>query len=431
MKLALPIVGGMVSQNILNLVDTFMVSRLGDPALAGVGMASFANFMSIAFITGLSAGVQAMAARRLGEERHSETAIGLNGGLLLALALGAPLTLVLFVFAPVIFPLLVEQPDIIEQGVPYWQMRLIGVVAVGVNFSFRGYWNGVNQTWRYFVTLVVMHIANIAISAVLIFGLLGFPEMGTQGAGLGSAIATWLGTFIYFAHALSAARDNGFLRGLPGGDTLKTMLRLAVPAGLQQLSFAAGMSVFFAIIGRVGKAELAASTVLVNLLLLAILPSMAFGLASASLVGQALGRKNPADAKRWGWEVTRIATALIVVMVLPALFVPDVLLAGFLEDPTTLALARDALLVIALGLPIDTVSAVLMNSLSGAGDTRRPLLVSVATQWLIGLPLAWLLGPTLGLGLWAMWVAFYVARVVSSVALVGMWQRGRWATVAV
>ena len=84
MGLALPIMGGMVSQNVMNLVDTGMVGRLGKASLAAVGIASFATFFSQAFLIGLGAGVQAMASRRQGEGREDTTAAPLNGGLLLA-----------------------------------------------------------------------------------------------------------------------------------------------------------------------------------------------------------------------------------------------------------------------------------------------------------------------------------------------------------
>src|SRR5210317_1197197 len=88
--IALPIMGGMMSQNVLNLVEIGMVGRLGDKALAATGIGGFTNYLAISFIIGLSAGVQALAARRLGEGRHDETAVPLNGGLILALLIGIP-----------------------------------------------------------------------------------------------------------------------------------------------------------------------------------------------------------------------------------------------------------------------------------------------------------------------------------------------------
>ncbi|MDH3728808.1 MAG: MATE family efflux transporter, partial [Myxococcales bacterium] len=139
--LALPIIGGMLSQNVLNLVDTAMVGTLGDAALAGVGLGGFANFLLSSFVLGLSAGVQAMAARRVGEGRRAETAIPLNGGLLIALIIAVPWSATLIALAPEYFPWLTTDPSVVEQGVPYLRARLFAMAAMGMNFAFRGYWN--------------------------------------------------------------------------------------------------------------------------------------------------------------------------------------------------------------------------------------------------------------------------------------------------
>ncbi len=431
LQIALPIIGGMVSQNVLNLVDTYMVSHLGDNALAGVGLGSFANFMCTAFITGLSAGVQAMSARRLGEGREDQQAVPLNGGLLLAIGLGVPMTLALVLTVPLWFPLLAKDAAVTDVGGPYLQARLLALVAIGMNFSFRGYFNGVGQSKLYLRTLLVMHGSNVVISYILIYGALGAPALGTLGAGVGSAIATWIGTVTYIFLAFKHARSRGFLRGLPDGATTRTMARLSVPAGLQQLFFAAGMTALFALIARVGTRELAASNVLLNLLLVVLLPAMGFGLASASLVGQALGRKDEADARRWAGEVTRIAIVTISLLALPALLFPDLLLAPFLRDPETLALARWPLRIIALGMPIDTWGVVLMLSMQGAGDTRRVLMVSVGLQWVLLLPAVYVVSSVLGYGLLGIWLTQAAHRVVQAGAFSLLWRRGGWAKVSV
>ncbi|NRB72646.1 MAG: MATE family efflux transporter, partial [Xanthomonadales bacterium] len=116
--IALPIMGGMTSQSLLNLVDVAMVGRLGDAALAATGIGGFSNYLAIAFIIGLSAGVQALAARRLGEGRQAETAIPLNGGLMLALLIGLPLCLIMYMAAPLAFERLTEDPTVAELGTP-------------------------------------------------------------------------------------------------------------------------------------------------------------------------------------------------------------------------------------------------------------------------------------------------------------------------
>lgn len=426
LTLALPIIGGMVSQNILNLVDTAMVGVLGAAALAAVGMASFANFMASAFITGLSAGVQAMAARRLGEGRHGETARPLNGGLLLAVVLAVPWSVLLVVVTDRLFGYLVEDPEVVALGVPYLQARLVAMVALGVNFAFRGFWNGVDLSKVYMRTLVVMHTSNIVLNWVLIFGHLGLPAMGVAGAGIGSAIATFIGSALYVVQGFRIARRNGFLRGLPDRSTMATMLRLSVPTGLQQFFFAAGLTAFFWILGRVGTPELAASNVLVQLLLVAILPGLGFGMAAATLVSQALGRGQPEDAAAWGREVSRLAAVVVGVMALVGLFFPDLLLRSFLHDPETLALARLPLRIIAATMSVDTLGTVLMNALLGAGDNLRVMVVALVLQWLVFLPVAYLVGPVLGLGMTGVWVAHISYRVLQAGVFTAIWRSGVW-----
>lgn len=428
---ALPIIGGMASQNVLNLVDTAMVGVLGPTALAAVGLGSFANFMAVAFITGLSAGVQAMAARRVGEGRENESATPLNGGLLLALLISVPLSLVLVFNAGRLFPLLVDDPEVIALGVPYFQARLLAMVAIGMNFSFRGYWNGIGRSRVYLQTLLIMHACNILLNYLLIFGRLGFPELGSTGAGIGTAISTYLGTAIYISMAFRHARSSGFLRGLPDREGMRTMLTLAVPAGLQQFFFATGMTVFFWIIGKVGTAELAASNVLVQLLLVVLLPGIGFGLAAASLVGQALGRGDPKDASRWGWQVSTIAATMVALMSLVGLVFPRLILAVFLHDEMTLELAVLPMRFLAGSMAIDTVGTVLMNALLGAGDSKRVMAISVVLQWGLFLPFAYLLGPYLGFGIDGAWFAQIVYRLLQTIAFTALWKQGRWANIRI
>lgn len=430
-SLALPIIGGMISQNVMNLVDTAMVGRLGGAALAAVGIASFANFVAQAFITGLSSGVQAMAARRLGAGHFAEQAVPLNAGLWVAAVLGVPLSITLYVLAPTIFPYLVSDAAVVEQGVPYLQARLCATVAVGMNFSFRGYWNGVNLSRLYLRTLVLMHIGNIVISYGLIFGACGLPELGATGAGIGTALATWGGTLTYFVLAWFHARNHGFARRLPELGAVRTLLRLSLPTGIQQLFFAAGMLTLSTIVGRVGTAELAASNLLINLMLVVILPAIGFGLAASSLVGQALGRRDVADAKAWGFDVVWVAIAVTTCIALPMALVPDPVLGVFTEDRLAQQAARLPLQIFSATVFVEAVRLVLQNALLGAGDARRVMVASIGLQWGFFLPLAYWLGPVSGYGLAAIWSAQVVYCALQAVVFWGMWRRGSWMKIEV
>ena len=429
--LALPIIGGMASQNVLNLVDTAMVGYLGAPSLAAVGMGSFANFMAVAFIMGLSAGVQAIASRRLGEGRRDQTASGLNAGLLIALLVAVPWSLILIFFADRLYPLLIDDPEVVAIGVPYFQARLAGMVAIGMNFAFRGFWNGIGQSRRYLQTLVIMHACNLVLNWVLIFGHFGFPALGAMGAGIGTTISTFLGTAIYIVLALRHARGTGFLRRIADRKTMASMLRLSIPAGTQSFFFATGMTVFFWIIGRIGTAELAASNVLVQLLLVAILPGVGFGLAAASLVGRALGRGDPEDAVTWGWDVSRLAMVVVGFGALLGVVAPDLLLRIFLHEEQTIALARFPLRLLGATMVMETLGGVLMNALLGAGASKKVMFVSVILQWGLFLPVAFLIGPVLGYGMSAVWAAQVGYRGLQGLIFASIWRGRKWTNLEV
>lgn len=431
LALALPIIGGMTSQNIMNLVDTAMVGSLGAEALAAVGIAGFANFMCIALVLGLGSGVQAIAARRKGEGNEAVMAWSLNGGLLLAMAIGLPLSILLYCLTPWFFPYLVADPAVHSLGTEYLQVRLIGMVAVGMNFAFRGYWNGISLPRLYFRTLLIMNGLNIVLNYVFIYGHLGFPSLGVYGAGLGTTVSLFVGTAIYFFLGFRHAATHGFLHGLPSKAVIANMLRLSIPSSIQQFFFAAGLTAFFWIIGRIGTPELAAGNVLVNIMLVALLPGLGLGLAAATLSGQALGRGDLADAKQWGWDVSKIGFCLLLILGLPMVIMPEALLAVFIHEPDTIELAMWPLRIVGLFIAIDGIGMILMNSLLGVGASKVVMKVSLIMQWGVFLPIAWLIGPVLGGGLLAVWIAQFIYRLVQVMIFARSWQKGSWQGISV
>ena len=132
---------------------------------------------------------------------------------------------------------------------------------------------------------------------MLIFGNLGAPEMGVKGAGLATTISIYLGTAVYFLMAWRHARGHGFLHGIPGKDTMITMLRVSIPSGVQQFLFAFGMTLLMTIMGMIGTAELAAANVLLTLGLVAI-----FALHRPGFVGSLPGRKRAGPRGRRGCQ---------------------------------------------------------------------------------------------------------------------------------
>jgi Na+-driven multidrug efflux pump len=199
---------------------------------------------------------------------------------------------------------------------------------------------------------------------------------------------------------------------------------------MQSLFFAAGLTATSAIVARVGTHDLAAMNVLINVTMVAFLPGLGLGLAASTLVGQALGRRDVDDAERWGWDVAQVGVAVMVLLGLPMAVVPELIVGAFFsKEPEALALAITPLRLAGLTVWSEAILMVLSNSIMGAGATRVTLVVSVGMQWLVFLPVAYLLGPVMGLGLLEIWSARIVYRFAQAAIFAVLWRRRIWASV--
>ncbi len=420
-----------MSQNILNLVDAAMVGYLGSLSLAAVGISSFINFMTVAFFIGLSAGVQAIAARRVGEGNIEQAATPLNGTLLFIFITAIPLSAFLIYHAETILDFFSDDIALIKEGTPYLQARMAGMVFIGFNFCFRGFWSAIDKNQFYLRTLLIMHAINIFLNYTLIFGHFGAPELGVYGAGLGTTISLAGGTFLYSWLAWKYCKDTGFAQHLPSLDTFVRILKVSIPSGIQQLLFASGFTILYWIVGQVGTQELAAVNVITNVTLVAILPCLAFGISTATLVSQALGRGDKEDAYRWAWDIAKLTSLLILLVAIPMLVVTDAILGVFLHEQVVLELARTPLRLVGTIIALDAIGIVMMHALQGAGATKATMYISACAQWLVFLPIAYLIGPVLGYGLTAIWIGQVSYRVAQGVIYTLLWQRKTWQAIKV
>jgi putative MATE family efflux protein len=422
----------MLSQNLLNLIDTAMVGQLGSTALAAVGFGGMVNWLANAFFIGMGAGVQAIASRRSGEGNNRGALSALHGALVVALLVVVPYSLLISAQSGAIYDLLSDDPAVIESGVPYLSIRLCAAAFVAANFSFRGYWNGIGRSMVYLSTILVINSLNVFLNWVLIYGNLGFAPLGVEGAGLASAIAVAVGTGTYFVMAWRFSRKEGFLArgGLPRG-TLPSIFRLSIPAGLQNVFMSLGFVILYRLAQMIGTRELAATSVLINLALVCILPAIGFGLAAATLVGQSLGRKEPQEAMRWGWWTVYLAFGSLSVLAAVLAVAPRTWLGLLVNDPITVSLAVLPLVLLAIVQPLDSVGAVLSQALISAGAVRTVMVYSISMQWGFFLPLVYLWSVKFDGGLVALFIAMGIWRTLYSVVMMVIWRRGRWADIDV
>lgn len=411
--LALPIMAGMGSQNLLNLVDVAMLGRLSKEAVAAVGLCGMALWAMTALIQGLSTAIQTITARRLGEARDRCLHESAVTALYLVLLSGIPLTVILVSLAPEILSLLTDDATVRELGSDYLSIRLTTLVAIGFNFCFRGYFNGLNQAGIYVKTLVCMHLVNIIANYVLIYGKWGFPALGVRGSALGTAVATTLGCLILLFWMIRL-RTPGFSlspRGLHW-QTIRQLLWLGLPSSLQNTAMSLGFLMFFHIAGKISTAALAASNILINLNLLCVLVAMGLGLATITLVSKALGEGKPEEAVAWVRGTTAIAFLSLTAVGLALVAMPHFWIGLFLPDAEVLSMAVFPLVLLGLSQIYDGVGIVLSYAHLGGGATRTVMLIAIVNQWGLFLPACWIWTHYFDAQLVHLWICMVLYRLV-------------------
>ncbi len=432
LTLGLPIIGGMVSMVVMGLVDTAMVGVLGNVALASVGISSFAAYIYLGIFWGLSIAVQATASRRKGEGQPEECGTYLNAGLLLVLATAPLLSTILYFLVPYLVPWLNSDPLVIQNAVPYLRWLIVQGVFVGIVSACNGFWNAIDLSRIYMKATITMHLSNVLFNYMFIFGNFGAPEMGVEGAGLGTALSSVVGVILYTRLGFKFGLEFGFLKRFPARDEIGSVLKLAIPAATQQLLDSTALTLMYRIVGLTGTMELAAYSVLINFINLVGLPAWGLGTAGATLVGQALGAKDVDDASNWAYDVIKIGVLGMGLLGLPFWLVPDLILSIWIHDPATLDIARLPARILGLMIMINGVGYMLASMLNGAGDVRRVTYVNLYSQWFWLLPGAYLIGPWAGYGLLGVWCMHQFGyRALQSVIFAYFWRTRLWAKIRI
>jgi len=421
--LSWPVAGALVAQNVMSLITIAMVGHLGDAALAGIGIGGTLFSTLLAVLFGLDTAVQAVVARRFGAQDASGAAAVLADAIPISVLAGMVLAVLAYIAAPAVLAAIAEDPAVIAHGTSYVRALCPTLLFAGIGFAFSAYWNGRGRPELSLLAIMVQLPCSALFNYALIFGAFGLPRLGVPGAGLGTVLAALASLGAHVAIALMALPVRDIARRGPTAPGMARLLRMGLTVSVQQFFLYVGTSVFFAIVARLGVREAAAINVMIALLLLSILAATGVGIAAATLVGQALGRRDAHDAQRWGWQASLIGTLLVAPLSLAIIIAPTNTLALFIVDDTTIALAATPLRLLALSMAIDTAGRVLVFALRGAGAAHVPALVTFGLQWGAQLPLCWTVGVALNGGLVGIAFVRLALCVVESIVMAVAWHR--------
>jgi multidrug resistance protein, MATE family len=389
----------------VQVVDTFLVSRVSDEAVAGVGTAVQLVFVMIVLLTAISVGSSVLVAQAVGAKDANRASALAKQSLVAGTILALPLTVLGLVFAKQLIGLFGVEPAVAEIGVDYWRILAISLVVFVNSFALSGIMRGMGDTRTPMLGNLAANIVNAVVAYGLIFGNLGMPEIGVVGSAWGTlagrvvAVGILLAVLIYRTSFVSlAGRENW----IPGFAMLRDIGRIGIPSAIEQFSTSIAFATMTAVVAMLGTESLAAHRITFNALSLSFMPAFGMAMAATAIVGQSTGARDPLSARRAASiSATYAAIWMSLIGVVYFAFGPTIMTL-FSSDPQVISQGGSALRVLALSQPFWAWMLVYSGAMRGIGNSRYPMVVNSLTLWLavllglgliqgfdLGLPFIW------------------------------------------
>jgi MATE family multidrug resistance protein len=426
-RLAVPLILAEIGWMSMGIVDTIMVGRLPDSAIAigatGLGQSLY-HSLAI-FGGGLLLGLDTLVAQAYGREDLHDARHSLVNGMFLALMLTP-----LFMFATSFWPGLMQRfgisPELVAPMRPFLRALNWGTLPLLAYFALRRYLQAVNVATPIMFAVVSANLINALGNWALIYGHLGFRAMGITGSGWSTALSRVYMVFVLALTLVWVERkrprsERNQIR--IDGRRIIDLLKLGVPAATQILLEIGAFSAASALAARLGPVPLSGHEIALNCAALTFMVPLGLSSAAAVRVGQELGRKDSSGARRAGWSAILLGLAFMSCSGLLFVSVPRMIARLFTPDPAVIAVGARLLLVAAAFQLFDGLQTVATGSLRGAGETRIPMIANFIAYWLIGLPAGYVLCFRLGWGATGIWLGLCAGLMLIGSALLFTWSR--------
>lgn len=426
--LAIPMVLEMALESLFAVVDVFWVGRIGEDAVATVGLTESMLTLVFAIAMGLSLSTTAMVARRIGEGDAEDAAVAGVQAIFLGLALSVAIGVPCWIFAPNLLRLMGATPAIVAVGSSYARIALGGSGVVMMLFLNNAIFRGAGDAAIAMRLLWLSNIINLALDPCLIFGLGPFPHLGVTGAALATFSGRGIGVLYQFYRLL---RGTERIRVLWRQIRVEweVLWRLARVSGTGIVQFIIAQSSWIGLVRIVslfGAAAVAGYTIAIRVVIFAILPSWGLSNAAATLVGQNLGAREPRRAEtsvwRTGFYNMLFLGGIGVVFILFAVPIVRV----FTHDPAVVTRAAACLRIVSYGNIGYAYEMVILQAFNGAGDTITPTIVNFFGFWIFEIPLAYWLAIHERLKANGVYWSIVIAEAAIAVASVILFKQGKW-----
>jgi MATE family, multidrug efflux pump len=433
LRMSYPLMLAGVGHTLVDATDVAILAHYGVTEAGAVALADALYEVLLVLVLGLAGGLQIMLARRAGQGSREGVGAVFAVGLRMMLVAALLVFLLVRLSARPVTDWLVSDPGVGAATHAFLRLIVLGVGFEALGFLFGALYVGLGRTRILMISTGVLVATNIVLDYVLVFGKLGFPELGIEGSALGSVVAEGASFLVLLGFALwrGDVRTYGLLR-LRGWDKplVRRITILSTPAALEALVETTRWFVLFLIVERMGEVPLAASNLVYCCYVVLVIPVEGISEALGSLVSRVLGEGRSTRVRALLLRSMSIGYAVSGPLALLALLAPEWILRVFTDEPGLVEASVAALRITGLALLLAPAGELLLAAVEGTGDTRGTLRIELVVSLLV-LCHAWLAGLVLDQPLAIVWLFAPFGCALSSLLALHRLRSDVWRTLEV
>ncbi len=436
-RIAWPSFVELLLTQLASMVDLMMVGsmggkahpEIGTQALAAVGLTTQPKFLLMTAFIAMNTGVTALVARSRGTGDKKQANLIVRQGLLFTFIATMIISILGFLFArPMVIFMGSTEEIVTKWATQYLQIQMIGFLSFALTSTITASLRAVGDSKTCMIYNLIANTVNVIFNWLLIYGNLGFPELGVAGASL----ATVIGQVVAFMIAMFVIiRGNGFLKlelrlGFkPNKIVLGNMLHIGLPAMVEQLLMRAGMIIFAKTVAGLGTTAFATHQICMNIQALSFMTGQAFAVSATTLMGQSLGKRRTDMAQAYCSRTRKVGLVFSILLALVFVFFGKTIVGLYNSDSVIIQIGGQIMLFVACLQPFQSSQFIIAGGLRGAGDTRATAIITFITVLLIR-PIVAIILIKLGFGLYGAWMALASDQVIRSALVLGRYNSGKW-----
>jgi putative MATE family efflux protein len=428
MGLAWPMFIGTTLQNLQSVIGLFWVGRLGSDAVAALAMGGTILMMLFPVVMGLAAGTVAIVSRRVGEGVPQKAAEAGGQSLVVALICGVVAGVAGWYWAPELCRLQGATGVVARLSAEYLGISLLGCFTVFLLFIGNSILQASGNTVIPMKAMILATVLNLVLDPIFIFGLLGVPRLGVEGAALAMVLAQGVAVVVVL-RALAQGKSGVRVTLADWRFRIEPawrLMRIGIPSSGQMLSRSLMSVALMRIVAGSGTAAVAAYGIGARFHMMTMMPAFVLGNAAGAMVGQNLGAKRIDRAERVAWLATGLGIlVLLVSAIVLTVFAPP-LIRLFDDNPEVVRIGTDYLRMVSLFHVFAALSIILGRVLQGAGDTIGPMVTTIIGLWGVQIPLAIYMSRHVVPATHGIWWSVAITLTLNGLMVAAWFLAGRW-----